>query len=101
MGMTLKAMVIDPKDNVANLVGPGNQGADVICDIAEGQNTEQVQLQDELPSNHKFALRDIAAGEQIIKYGLVIGVSNQAIKQGQHVHAHNIDSNRGRGDKQT
>jgi len=97
--MPLKALVINSSDNVANLVGPGDAGAQVHCEIADGKQSRNVNLKEALPSNHKFALRDIASGESIIKYGLVIGVANQAIAEGQHVHAHNIDSNRGRGDK--
>jgi len=93
-----KALIIDEADNVANLVGPGEKGDDVTCSVADN-GTETVTLADDLPSNHKLARRDIAGGENIIKYGLIIGVASKAIKQGQHVHAHNIDSNRGRGDK--
>ena len=93
-----RALIIHVEDNVANLIGPGQQGGVVRC-VVEGQpETETVELLDEIPSNHKFARRDITAGEPIIKYGLSIGTASQAIRRGQHVHAHNVDSNRGRGD---
>jgi len=45
---------------------------------------------------HKFALRDIAAGEPIIKYGESIGRATRAIRAGEHVHVHNLVSARGR-----
>lgn len=48
---------------------------------------------------HKFAVRPIAKGEPIHKYGQVIGTASQDIAPGEHAHVQNIDSNRGRGDK--
>jgi len=96
--MQRKAIVIDDSDNVVNLIGPGNKGDQVDCTVADA-DTEAFTLADDLPSNHKFARRDIKSGEDIIKYGLVIGVASTNIAKGRHVHAHNIDSNRGRGDK--
>jgi altronate dehydratase small subunit len=38
-------------------------------------------------------------GDSIIKYGEVIGVATREIAPGQHVHVHNLESRRGRGDK--
>ncbi|MGN0181994.1 MAG: UxaA family hydrolase [Candidatus Ornithomonoglobus sp.] len=42
---------------------------------------------------HKVALRDIKAGEDIIKYGYPIGHALEDIKEGEHVHTHNIKTN--------
>ncbi|MBQ3427010.1 MAG: altronate dehydratase [Clostridia bacterium] len=42
---------------------------------------------------HKIALRDIKAGENIIKYGYPIGHALIDIKEGEHVHTHNIKTN--------
>ena len=44
---------------------------------------------------HKYARRDIAEGENIIKYGLPIGHATCAIKVGEHVHIHNVKTNLG------
>jgi len=44
---------------------------------------------------HKYALRDIAAGENIIKYGMPIGHATCAIKKGEHVHVQNVKTNLG------
>ena len=46
-----------------------------------------------LENGHKYALRDIAAGENIIKYGNPIGHATQDIKKGDHVHSHNVKTN--------
>ncbi|MBQ8626353.1 MAG: altronate dehydratase [Agathobacter sp.] len=46
-----------------------------------------------LEDGHKYALRDIAEGENIIKYGNPIGHAICGIKKGEHVHTHNIKTN--------
>ena len=46
-----------------------------------------------LDDGHKYALRDIKAGENIIKYGNPIGHAVVDIKKGEHVHNHNIKTN--------
>ncbi len=42
---------------------------------------------------HKYAIRDISAGENIIKYGQPIGHATADIKIGEHVHTHNVKTN--------
>ncbi len=39
---------------------------------------------------HKVALRDIAMGDAVVKYGFPIGVATAAIAVGTHVHSHNV-----------
>ena len=58
-------------------------------------DTVAVALQDlpGIPAGHKFALRDIAAGEDIIKYGNPIGHALHAIRKGELVDHHNIATN--------
>ena len=46
-----------------------------------------------LADGHKYALRDIKAGEDIIKYGNPIGHAICDIKAGEHVHTHNVKTN--------
>ncbi len=46
-----------------------------------------------LEDGHKYALRDIAEGENIIKYGNPIGHATCDIKKGEHVHTHNTKTN--------
>ncbi|WP_426398660.1 UxaA family hydrolase [Ralstonia sp. R-29] len=43
-----------------------------------------------IPAGHKIALRDIAAGRPVHKYGQVIGVATAPIRAGEHVHVHNV-----------
>ena len=46
-----------------------------------------------LDDGHKYALRDIKKGEDIIKYGNPIGHATEDIKKGEHVHVHNVKTN--------
>ena len=52
----------------------------------------KVQVQDEIPIYHKMAIEDISLGSPILKYGECIGFAYKDIKQGQHVHTHNLRS---------
>ena len=47
---------------------------------------------------HKVSLFRIEKGERIIKYGETIGLATAKIDTGCHVHVHNLESRRGRGD---
>ena len=46
-----------------------------------------------LENGHKYAIRDIKKGENIIKYGNPIGHATEDIKVGDHVHSHNVKTN--------
>jgi len=43
-----------------------------------------------LENGHKYAVRDIKQGEEVIKYGQPIGIAQKDIKKGDHVHSHNM-----------
>ena len=47
---------------------------------------------DRIPAGHKYALRPIAEGEYVIKYGEIIGRATQNIAEGEWVHTHNVRS---------
>ncbi|MBQ8260189.1 MAG: altronate dehydratase [Clostridia bacterium] len=46
-----------------------------------------------LADGHKYALRDIKNGENVIKYGQPIGHATEDIEAGDHVHTHNVKTN--------
>ncbi len=46
-----------------------------------------------IENGHKYAIYDINKGENIIKYGQVIGHATENIKKGEHVHTHNLKTN--------
>ncbi|MDE7377128.1 MAG: altronate dehydratase family protein, partial [Muribaculaceae bacterium] len=49
----------------------------------------------DIPAGHKVALRDIAEGDVVIKYGFPIGHATQPIKAGEWVHSHNLATSLG------
>lgn len=53
--------------------------------VADGVTTVE-----RIPSGHKVAIKPIAEGEPVIRYGQIIGFATQAIAPGQHVHVQNI-----------
>jgi altronate dehydratase small subunit len=86
-----------PVDNVATVVEKTAPGSEVALEVSGRQTI--ILVTDLIPFAHKFALTDIRQGQNIIKYGEVIGIATADIKAGQHVHVHNLESCRGRGDK--
>lgn len=60
----------------------------------KGPASVAVELQDEVPLGHKFALVDIAEGEDVIEYGVRVAVAAKAIAEGEYVHVHNVRSAR-------
>lgn len=54
----------------------------------------EVHVTERVPLGHKVALVDIGAGEDVIEYGVRIGVSSQDISRGSYVHTHNLRSAR-------
>jgi len=90
------AVVANANDNVATAVKDLKEGQEVMVDV-DGKEVK-VKLLNDVFFGHKFALKDISKGEKVIKYNEVIGKATQPIKMGEHVHVHNIESVRGRGD---
>ena len=97
--MELKlALKVDDLDNVATIFANGiTDGTDVEVRDKKG-NSEVITVHGDVPYGHKIALRDIAPGEHIMKYGECIGAASHPISKGDYVHVHNLDALRGRGD---
>lgn len=78
------------------VLAPGDNIAVARLEIAAGTALQvsgrRVTLQHALGFGHKIALRDIAAGERIVKYGAPIGRATAAIAPGEYVHSHNVAS---------
>lgn len=90
------AVVVHENDNVATSLQDLKRGEEVILEV--GGKKYNVILLNDIPFAHKFALKDINVGESVVKYGEIIGKATKPIKKGEHVHVHNIESTRGRGD---
>lgn len=94
--MASRSIRIHHTDNVATALEALPAGADV--DPAHDSSRTPVILIDPIDFGHKFAIREIPAGEAVVKYGASIGRASRHIRAGEHVHVHNTESNRGRGD---
>lgn len=83
--MTVSALRLHPSDNVACLLRAHDPGeVPVLADIAAPALTEAVAM------GHKIALRAVAEGEAVVKYGVTIGHATSDIPAGAHVHLHNL-----------
>lgn len=91
-----RAIVLHTDDNVATLIDPGGAGSNVQL---AGNGGGSMALNADVPYGHKIAIAPIAAGAEVRKYGQVIGRATTAIAAGEHVHVHNVESRRGRGDR--
>ncbi len=90
MRKTVQAIIINEKDNVATTLKGFNAGAEVSLEI-QGQ-AQKISLRSDIPMGHKFALKDMEAGDAVIKYGEPIGQATVRISRGDHVHVHNVAS---------
>jgi len=82
-------LIIHPHDNVAVALCAIGAG-----ETAVAQGIEGLTAVSDIPASHKIALEDIAAGQEIVKYGEIVAVSTHAIKKGEWVHTHNLESKR-------
>lgn len=94
--MKRDALIIKPRDNVATAIRDLTGGCDAVVGI--GEKTVAVRLVQDIALGHKFAVKKIARGEDVLKYNCVIGRATREIKTGAHAHVHNMESLRGRGD---
>ncbi|MDH3701468.1 MAG: UxaA family hydrolase [Alphaproteobacteria bacterium] len=88
LGGALDAIVITEGDNVAVCLHDIESGAE--ASIRLGKDNFAVTATNPVPRGHKLAVRDIAEGESVLKYGEVIGKASQNIGTGNHVHVHNV-----------
>lgn len=93
-----KVFVVEKEDNVGTAAVEAIEAGEDVG--TEGRVTDvTVTANADIPYGHKIALYEIPKGEQVIKYGLSIGTASEDIQSGDYVHIHNVESNRGRGDK--
>jgi altronate hydrolase len=83
---TPRALVIHPGDGVAVALVELAAGEALALDDVSLATTERI------PAGHKVALRAHAANEPVTKYGYPIGRTTRAIRAGEHVHSHNLET---------
>jgi (2R)-sulfolactate sulfo-lyase subunit alpha len=85
----------DAKDTVAVVVVEGvKSGMSLNGWIMDEDNSASVVARQDIPIGHKVALKDMASGDTVIKYGIDIGKVVAPIKAGEHAHVHNVKTKR-------
>ena len=85
----------DANDTVAVAVVEGiAPGAALNAWIMDEDRFVSVTAQEPIPIGHKVALKDMAVGDTVYKYGADIGKVVAPIKAGAHAHVHNIKTKR-------
>src|SRR5689334_23382642 len=78
------AVYLHADDNIC--VAARNLPAHQSLDVAD----VTIELAQPVRIGHKIAVRPIKAGENVRKYGQIIGQATEAIAPGQWVHSHNL-----------
>lgn len=84
-----KAFVLHPADNVGTALDDLEPGPVMLI----GEHPElTTTCREPVKFGHKIALQDIEQGSFVTKNNVVIGKAYKAIKKGQMVHLHNVES---------
>ena len=82
--------------NIVVLADGDNVGVAVrdieAADAARAANGRSAIAGEPIPLGHKIALRAIAEGERIIRFGVPVGIAIAQISAGSLVHVHNVAS---------
>jgi len=89
-----KAIQIDDSDNVATVTSEVEEGETVEVLSPEGVVISSPEALVSVPFGHKIALHPLGRGEEIVKYGEVIGVVSADVRVGEWLHTHNVESAR-------
>jgi (2R)-sulfolactate sulfo-lyase subunit alpha len=88
-------LVHDKRDNVGVVVVENlKAGDEMLCVVTEDNSDFKLTVRDDVPIGHKVALKDLAEGDTVIKYGEDIGRIISPVATGEHVHVHNLKTKR-------
>ena len=88
--MSNRVILLHINDNVATALADLRKGEPVSVSFED--TSISIVLNEDIQFGHKYALRDIPRGEQVLKYGLPIGKALSDIRAGDWVHVHNCRS---------
>ncbi|MBQ7196484.1 MAG: UxaA family hydrolase [Synergistaceae bacterium] len=88
--MKINALIIDDIDNVVTCVEEVAKGAEVF--YRKGDEVLSFIAEEDIPYCHKIALKDFAKGDEVIKYGEMIGKTLEPVAKGHRVWDKNIYS---------
>jgi (2R)-sulfolactate sulfo-lyase subunit alpha len=85
----------DADDTVAVVVVEGvRAGMAMTGWVMDDDRTIALEARQDIPIGHKVALRDMAVGDTVLKYGIDMGKVVAPIRKGEHAHVHNIKTKR-------
>jgi (2R)-sulfolactate sulfo-lyase subunit alpha len=88
-------VVHDEGDSVGVVVVEGVKAGQMLTGWIMDQDREiQVSAKGDIPIGHKLAIKDLASGSTVIKYGIDIGKVVAPISVGEHAHVQNIKTKR-------
>ena len=88
--MKVDALIMDPKDNVVTCVRDVKAG-EVVHYRSKNEDLE-ILAKEAIPFSHKISLTDLEEGQEVIKYGELIGKTTRKINAGCLVEHNNIYS---------
>ena len=86
----LDASLLRPNDDVATALFDLDAGTKLR--VEAGSAGHDVRLVERIATGHKFAVRDLAAGLRIRKYGECIGRLTADVPAGAWIHDHNLET---------
>ena len=90
--MSRRTILLHAKDNVATALTDLKKGEQINASLDD--ISVDVTLHEDVAFGHKYALRDVTKGEEVIKYAMPIGKALSDIRAGDWVHVHNCRSQR-------
>jgi (2R)-sulfolactate sulfo-lyase subunit alpha len=87
-------LIHDDADDVGVAVTDLESSQDVTGVYMNSGKTVGLKSRDAVPLGHKIALRDLAEGADVLKYGVRIGRTTTVVSEGDYVHTHNLKSAR-------
>lgn len=93
--MSIDFVVHDADDAVGVVVVEGVQAGQRLTGwVMDQDQTLEFVVRDAIPIGHKLAIRDLQEGDTVIKYGVDIGRVIKPIREGEHLHVHNVKTKR-------
>lgn len=89
--MLRKSLMINPADNVVCVLEDAVKG-----DTVKTPAGEEITLLEDIEFAHKVCIKDLKAGDSVIKYGEEIGYMSVDAPRGSWIHGHNMACDRGK-----
>jgi altronate dehydratase len=94
----LKAIMLNLNDTIATVLTNVKKNEEIVVISTSNKEIKKVTVRHDIPTGHKISIVDIKQGDAVKKFGETFGLAIKDIKQGEHVHVHNVVSNIGKND---